>query len=110
MLLEKGGEIIVTWYNSTNSMISFWKPLISFEDPDNPVNETGEPQWLSMSDYDWWKANDLAYGSTTNYFYNGDTRKTIYIVTDETGVSPGITPVEGQHSFINICANTKKKV
>lgn len=103
---QAGDEIIFTWFNSSENMISWWKPLISFEDYDYPENIENAPQWYGMHDYEWFIENDLALGSDINFMYPQETVKSIYIFTAD-GNTPGETSAtEGKHNKINICVNS----
>ena len=48
-----GDIILVTWYNGSNEVVNYpnktiFRPLISLEDENNPVNAEGEAWWYNM--------------------------------------------------------------
>jgi hypothetical protein len=99
MGFNEGDTIIATWYNNTGSIVSLWRPLISFTDNDSPDAAEGQPQWYAMG-----KIGQLP-PENTNYLYNGQTVQTIYIFTSQETTTGNAPSSAGSHSVINICNN-----
>jgi len=81
-----GHQIVVIWHNNSSGSITF-RPLVSFEDADNPDETPGEPQWYGMSEVT---------------IPPGETGQSTYDIYDgSTGSDVGISA--GTYSLVNVC-------
>lgn len=87
LTFQRGYQIVVTWYNTTDSTVEF-RPLITVDDVDYPVNSSGEPQWHSMSKG---RISPRSSGETT------------YEILSDYPEPKANT--EGMHTVVNICLN-----
>lgn len=99
MALHPGDTIVITWYNATGGVVSLWRPLISFEDQDNPSATVGEPQWYAMDKY----GSSMSRDRNVNYLQDGSTVQTVYTITSSETAPGTAPPSAGNRSFINIC-------
>ena len=96
--LVEGDIIIVTWFNNSDSTLTFY-PLITFTDDNAPINTEGEPQWYIMK-------HDM--GSSVNYLASGSTAESLYVITNAE-TTPGLTPTsEGNVSLISITTRSAR--
>lgn len=109
--LEAGDEIVVTWYNNTGSSLGGsgepWYPLVSFDDSDKPDDHDGQPQWFVLKDPD--KMSDGWTGGAGEIIIpSGGIFTSIYVVTSDVTILGHAEPTQGDHTNINISANSKK--
>lgn len=87
----KGEQIAVTWYNKTGASIEI-TPLIAFSDVNNPVNQSGEPQWHAMT-----KVKVPAYSFA----------ESTYDILSEYPIPEVVSA--GPHSVVNVSLNRADK-
>lgn len=91
-----GERIVATWYNNSNEKITF-QPLVTFEDPNFPNDNPGEPQWYPM----------MSQGKK-GVINPHSLIQTTYDIAD--GSQYHSYPISaGTYSLVNICANTPEK-
>lgn len=102
LCFNAGDEIVVTFYNNSDEKIKDWYPLISFQDSNNPVNESDEPQWFVMHNRS---------GDCNLEIASKETQKIYYTFTsEETAIGTPKIETAGSHSIVNICPNSPNGV